>query len=118
MVGFGSNATELRWSLWRLWNLRNPSEFTHVVDTVGVNSLVQTYVWNPYVNTSGVHFRHMGSSNVLFGDGHVESASMDRVIEAFRRGTLAMGVGAYVRIYLVGYDDPTTTIRTGNLTPL
>lgn len=118
MVGFGGNAAERDWYLWRMWNLRNPSEFTHALDTVNINNSLQTYRWNPYDASSGVHLRHLGSSNVLFGDGHVESAGMDRVIEAFRKGTLATGVGAYVKLKFIDYDNPSIWIETGNLTAL
>lgn len=83
------------WYFHKTWHLRAPWHFTLMADTSSApgdsywslnNAPVQTSSWIPDTDANNPHLRHNGSCNVLFADGHVESVSEERFVEAFRKG--------------------------------
>ncbi len=78
------------WMYYRLWNVRNPDDFMLLKDTTdgGANPRQRTS-WTSHTTSYCPHLRHTGSANVVFGDGHVESASEGRFVEAYRRGMVS-----------------------------
>ncbi len=83
------------WVFHKTWNLRAPWHFTLLVDTSNSGGSthwdaqgrpVQASSWIPDTDDLNPHLRHNGLSNVLFADGHVESAAEERFVDAFRRG--------------------------------
>lgn len=85
------------WQWYRTWNLGSPEHFTLLVDTSNLGG-VQSREWASYTTSSTVpagtkpHFRHGNYlCNVAFADGHAESTTEERFIEAFRRGVIGAG---------------------------
>ncbi len=72
-----------------LWNLQRPQDYMHLIDSVHWNTRVQWNFFNANSETSesNPHFRHNGLCNVVFGDGHAESTSIDRFRESYRLGS-------------------------------
>lgn len=77
------------WQCYNLWSLRSPGNFTLLVDTVRLSDVKQYKTYNAHTATSGPHFRHPNRlCNTYFADGHVESATQERFIDAYRRGVI------------------------------
>lgn len=81
--------------LW-LWDLETPHEFMFILDVTNMNdaNLRQEARVNMNLDSAHLpHFRHNGSMNAAFADGHVESVSLGRFAEAYKRGYLPGGDG-------------------------
>ncbi len=94
------NGEEEEFQLYRLTNLRNPSEFQLVFDSILPSTPRQTVLVRPDTSTDGPHFRHSRRCNVGFGDGHVESTDQPRFVEAYRKGTMGVNGGGQ-KLYLI-----------------
>ncbi len=92
-------ADRYTWGGYRLWNLSRPGEFVFLFDTVNNSSGLQVNMCNPITDAYNPHFRHGELlSNVLFGDGHVESAAEARFAEAYARGNITTTWGTAIWI--------------------
>ncbi len=80
----------------RLWNLKRPEEYILLAESTSLSSGMQIFTWNPNTDSHNPHFRHNGAQNVFFADGHVESASENRFLEAYRTGTVRPGSPSWV----------------------
>jgi prepilin-type processing-associated H-X9-DG protein len=78
------------WECYNLWGMRSPANFTLLVDSIRLSDVIQTKTYEAHTNTNGPHFRHSNRlCNTCFVDGHVESASQERFIDAYRRGVIS-----------------------------
>ncbi len=109
--------TERRFQFYRMWNLSRPSEFILLTGTTNTSG-VQWKDWTSYTDGVNPHLRHNGMVNVVFGDGHAESASEDRFVEAYRRGIIADPTPGSHTLYLWGEDFPNVSIQHTGLTRL
>lgn len=77
--------------LYRLWNLLQPQHFTLVLESTTRDTGLADIRAN--ANHAGgltkPHFRHGGLKNVGFADGHVESVTIERLGEAWKKGNYA-----------------------------
>lgn len=113
------------WELYRLWNARSPVNFILLAD-ISTSAGQQYDRYAVHTNSVNPHFRHGTLCNVAFGDGHVESADMDRFTDAYRRGMIGGSSAHALYMYsremsAFGYDtspDGVATLLGGRLSKL
>ncbi|MFA6929279.1 MAG: hypothetical protein WCT05_03050, partial [Lentisphaeria bacterium] len=89
------------WSCYKIWSMRRPASFMLLEDTVRVSDGMQYKTWAAHVSGSGPHFRHSNNlCNAIFVDGHAESTTRDRFIDAYRKGVITFDTPASHNLYL------------------
>ncbi len=81
----------LNYEFFRMWNLKNPTEFILLTDSILTSSRTQYATWVAHSAADGPHFRHNNRANAAFADGHVESTDTGRFEEAYRKGMITSG---------------------------
>lgn len=78
---------------YRLWRIRFPQDFMLLADTYSEywNGNQGRIFGEKAESRHCVHLRHTGKANVLFADGHVESAGQERLREAWLKESSIAG---------------------------
>lgn len=80
----------------RLWNVSAPQDYMRFGDSFrSIANPTQRHRINYHTPTGSFHLRHNGFSNVVFADGHVESADSDRLAEGWSNMMTLQGQTAY-----------------------
>lgn len=107
------DANENNWESYHPWKMRSPANFSLLCDTSKTNGQNQERWYSAHTKGDCPHFRHGGNlCNSYFVDGHAESCTIDRFVEAYRRGMISAGSHALYLFIGIGLAlDENTGLR-------
>lgn len=110
-----TGANDKVWGCYSIGKMHSPANFPFLVDSCGATSMKQ-YKWHtPHSGgNSAPYFRHASNlCNTWFVDGHVESTTQSRFVEAYRMGVITANTPGKHTLYIHIGEFPTEIGFTG-----